>query len=284
MVDETDGQNKPISAGKAPGPQESLRTDTTQSTTSNQMASNKPFDTSAGSTGSTGLTGSAGSTTSRSGLNATSGSDSTLSNATSSVKEAASGVASTAKQYAGDMASKAKDKGRTLFEERKESALGQVGSVANAIRSTASNLQGEGQDQTARYVNMIADQLESLSGRFRNKDLDTLAQDFQGIARRNPGAFVVGSVVAGFLLARFLKSSQQNQSQYADYDTSIEDRMGTGLGQPQSFAGGSRAYTSGADKTTDSTIGADGTGTGTGTTTGTGIPGANGSTIGGDRL
>lgn len=188
MADENKDSNKPISSGAAPGPSEHRRDDITQTTGSSYA------------TGSDAL---------RSG--ATSGST------RDRLRESTAGMASTARNYAGDVASRAKDKSRSMFEQQKESALGQVGSVAQAIRSTASNLQGEGQDQTARYVQMIADQLESIGGRLRDKDLDTLVQDAQNLARRSPGTFIAGSVVAGFLLARFFKSSSERQAGYRGY-------------------------------------------------------------------
>jgi hypothetical protein len=130
---------------------------------------------------------------------------------TDSIKESGTRLATEAKQYAGDMANRAKEKGRSMFEQQKESAVGQVSSVANAFRGTADQLQGEGQAQVARYITLAADQLESLSSRLRQKDLDSIINDAQNLARRSPGAFLVGTVVTGFLLARFLKSSSERQ-------------------------------------------------------------------------
>lgn len=130
----------------------------------------------------------------------------------SSIKAGSARLANEARQYAGDIANRAKEKSRTVFDQQKESALGQVHSVADAFRNTAGNLQSEGQDQVARYIGMVADQLESLGGRLREKDLDTLISDTQNMVRRSPGTFFAGSVVAGFLLARFLKSSSEQRT------------------------------------------------------------------------
>ena len=250
MADENKDSTRPISSGVAPGPTEHRRDDMTQT---------------AGSPYTTGTASAASSPTA--------GSDALSTGTTSGsmrdrLGESTSGMASTARNYAGDMASRAKDKGRTMFEQQKESALGQVGSVAQAIRSTASNLQGEGQDQTARYVQMIADQLESLGGRLRDKDLDTLVQDAQNLARRSPGTFIVGSVVAGFLLARFFKSSSERQVGYGGY---ADDQ------QRVISAGEAGAY-SGAAPTTRH-VGADGT-PGTGAT----ASGMNATNLGGSPL
>lgn len=135
----------------------------------------------------------------------------TQSSTIASVKESGGRIAGEARQYAGDMANRAKDKGRSLFEQQKESAVGQLGGVAHALRSTADQMQGDGQPQVARYIGMAADQLETLGDRLRNKDLDTLINDTQNLARRSPGAFLAGTVAVGFLLARFMKSSSERR-------------------------------------------------------------------------
>lgn len=224
MADENKDINKPITSGAAPGPSEHRRDDTVQPA---------------------GIGTSSGSTRDR-------------------LRESTAGMASTAKSYAGDMASRAKDKGRSMFEQQKESALGQVGNVAQAIRSTATNLQGEGQDQTARYVQMIADQLESIGGRLRDKDLDTLVQDAQNLARRSPGTFIAGSVVAGFLLARFFKSSSERRMAYGGYGDDEQGVISAGEAGP---------YT-GTATTTTRNVGADGTP----------ASGMNATNLGGSRL
>lgn len=256
MADENKDSMKPISSGVEPGPTEHRRDD--------MQAAGTGAATGMPTTGST----SAASGTMGTGSAGTAGTSSTYGSTRDRLRESTAGMTSTAKQYAGDMASRAKDKSRSMFEQQKVSALGQVGSVAQAIRSTASNLQGEGQDQTARYVNMIADQLESIGGRLRDKDLDTLVEDAQNLARRAPGTFIVGSVVAGFLLARFLKSSSERQVQRRDFADQEQGVITAGEAGPYVGAAG-----------TTRNVGADGT-PGTGAST----SGMNASNLGGGRL
>jgi len=203
------------------------------------------------------------------------------------LKEGTSRLATGARQYADDIASKAKEKSRTVFDQQKETAVGQVTNVASAIRSTASQLQGEGQDQVARYIGMLADQLENLGGRLREKDLDTLLNDAQSLARRSPGTFFVGSVAVGFLLARFLKSSSTAGVEYRGYSGAQNDESHSAAA---TSSGAYMGATTGS--TTGSTMGATGsTGGGTGTvgsggaSTSRGVgadgtPGTSGSTIG----
>jgi hypothetical protein len=112
-----------------------------------------------------------------------------------------------ARQQAGKLSDRAMEQGRSLFEDQKDNAARQVDSVANAFRHTAGQLSGEGQSQAGHYVGMAADRLESFGRQLRHKDLDAVVNDVQDLGRRAPGAFFAGSVVAGFLLARFMKSS-----------------------------------------------------------------------------
>jgi len=126
-----------------------------------------------------------------------------------------------AKEYAGKVAGRAKEQGRSLFDRQKDSATKQVDSVVNAFRNTAGQLEGEGQSQTGRYVNMTADRLESFGRRLREKDLDSLVHDAENLSRRAPGAFFAGSLIAGFLFARFLKSSAEHR--YAESEMASDE-------------------------------------------------------------
>jgi len=257
MAEQNKDQSNPIASGMEPNSTGQFRQGTTQSAGS-VLTGGGPVGAATGSGDMRAGTAGAGSGTTQT---------------REKMKESTARMADSARQYAGDMASRAKEKGRSMFENQKESALGQVSSVAGAIRTTAHNLEGEGQGQTAHYVQMIADQLESIGGRLREKDLDSLVRDAEGLARRSPGTFLVGSVVAGFLLARFLKSSSENQ-QYgtAEWD---DDQRAIAAGEAGPYVGATAA----------SPIGADGTpATGATTGNGTSTSGLGGSNIGGNRL
>lgn len=132
--------------------------------------------------------------------------------ASSDTKQAFNQSKEQVKQSAAEMAGRAKEQGRQMFSGQKEKAVGQMDAVARALRSTADQLSNEDQPQTGRYVGFAAEQLESFGQRLREKDLDGLINDAQNIARRSPVAFFAGSVAAGFLLARFLKSSAEKRA------------------------------------------------------------------------
>ncbi len=117
------------------------------------------------------------------------------------------GTLNRAKDQAAELAGRAKEQGKSIAARQKDAAAAQLDSVASAVRDTARRLEGDRPGGTGRYVSMAAERLESFGRQLREKDVDRLIDDAQSFARRSPMAFFGGSVLAGFLLARFLRSS-----------------------------------------------------------------------------
>lgn len=136
--------------------------------------------------------------------------------------ESSGRTAEQAKRYAEQMAGRAKERGRSMFEQQKDNAARQLDSVARAIRNSSGQLEGEGQRQSSRYVDMTADRLEQFGRVLREKNVDTLIADAENLGRRAPGALFAGTAVAGFLLARFLKSSAERRREQTDRDASYD--------------------------------------------------------------
>lgn len=66
-------------------------------------------------------------------------------------------------------------------------------------------------DQSAtKLVEQANNGLKRLSDKLRGKSLDELLRDAQSFAREQPVVFLGAAAVAGFLAARFLKSSQRD--------------------------------------------------------------------------
>jgi hypothetical protein len=86
-----------------------------------------------------------------------------------------------------------------------------IRNVARAIDSAATEL--ESQSPTgARTVRETARQVEGLSDNLSGRSVNELIHTAAQLARAQPAVFIGGSVVAGFALARFLKSSSQQRS------------------------------------------------------------------------
>jgi hypothetical protein len=138
----------------------------------------------------------------------------TLTTVKQAVQQGASETTATLREMGGQvqqeaqhLAAEAKEKGRALLREQQQGIAAQLGSVAEALRSTAQHLATHGQDPIAHYTNQAAEGLERVSHNLRSQDLETLIGHAEDFARRQPVAFIGSAAVLGFLAARFLKSS-----------------------------------------------------------------------------
>jgi len=133
------------------------------------------------------------------------------------VKTKASSLADTAaetvKTKAGEMADSAKEfateageKLRATVQDQKVAGADYVGNIANIIRRTANEFEGE-IPQAALYIRKAASQIDGVSLALRNRDLSELMGGVQDFARRQPTAFFGAAVLVGFAAIRFLKSS-----------------------------------------------------------------------------
>lgn len=98
------------------------------------------------------------------------------------------------------------DKARDLAEEQKQTGAERLQGVARAVHTAADDISKQ-VPQLAGYVHSGAEQLERASRLLRENSIDDLLQMTNRLAHDRPLAFIGGSVAAGFVLARFLKSS-----------------------------------------------------------------------------
>jgi hypothetical protein len=101
-----------------------------------------------------------------------------------------------------------KDRASSQLNTQKDRATDGLGSVAQAVRQTTSQLRDQQHDTVAGYVEQAADQLERFSTRLKDKDINELVRDAQDLARRQPALFIGSAFAAGLIGARFLKSSE----------------------------------------------------------------------------
>lgn len=126
---------------------------------------------------------------------------------TSSAKEMAASAAHTVKQEAASFADEAREKVVDKLEEQKQSATHTLGDFANAIRKAGDELDQSDQSMATRVVRQAADGLEGLARSVTDKRPEELLDAVRDFGRRNPTAFIAGSVLAGIAIGRFLKSS-----------------------------------------------------------------------------
>jgi two-component sensor histidine kinase len=133
--------------------------------------------------------------------------ESTLQQAKKRVKKQAKAVASGAREQAKDLAHQVRGHVEDLVDERKDQAADRLGSLAEALRETGENLD-QGRPVFSPYVDIAARQVERLSRYLRENDLRRFLLDTETFARRRPEVFLGGSLIAGLMLARFLKASR----------------------------------------------------------------------------
>lgn len=199
------------------------------------------------------------------------------------------GVTDKAAQEAKGLMQKAKSQASSQVESRvsggMDRAASALGSVSNALRTSSRELEGE-ERAISRYVDEAADQVERLSQYLRETEVSEIVDGVEGFARKRPGVFVGGAIVAGVLAARFLKASRRNVHTHDSYSGGVsgsfdqaslyddEGVRGANYGSA-GFEGGTGAY--GARGTTGvANSGYAGTGN-----TGVGNPGYGSGTAGG---
>ena len=94
--------------------------------------------------------------------------------------------------------------GRRTLEQRKRSAAQRVEEIAQAIERTGAQF-SDNEPTLADLATRLATTVGNLATRLREGSIDDLVEDTRGLARRNPGLFVAGGVLAGFVLARFVQ-------------------------------------------------------------------------------
>ena len=149
---------------------------------------------------------------------------------TPDLKQKLAATADKAKETASSAMDMASEAGRTVTSEVKAHATDALntmrdvaGERTDAARDTlvnagerlAETLQSEAQATDgipSRLLNGLADGVTTVTDGLRGRTLGDLLSDAQGYARRNPGTFAVGAAVAGFALARFLRSSNDRST------------------------------------------------------------------------
>ena len=128
---------------------------------------------------------------------------------TERVKDRAADLKRQAKDAVHDMSVRA----RSAADEQKNVAAERVGGVARALRVASDDLHDQGQSLVAGYSRQVAEGLESMAQSFSRRSLGDLVEGVEDFARERPVAVLGGAMVAGFALARFMKSSAGRRSE-----------------------------------------------------------------------
>ena len=128
--------------------------------------------------------------------------------ALSSLDDLKSQAAQAAEQARGtlsNIASDARSKINDIVDTQKSAGADHLAGLARAAQSAAGDLD-EKSPQVARLVRDAASSVDRFAGDLRNRDVREVLDQVTSFARQQPVAFFAGSVLVGFVLARFLKS------------------------------------------------------------------------------
>ena len=139
--------------------------------------------------------------------------------AAGAARSTAEDVKDRARGAAESVAEGVKERARTAASEQKNQAAERLSGFADALRTASSDLDQRGQTVASGFVRQAAEGLEHVSGAVRTQDFDDLVETVESFARRQPAIFLGSAVLAGFGLARFVKSSaERRRERSSGYD------------------------------------------------------------------
>lgn len=113
--------------------------------------------------------------------------------------------ANEAKNVVSDIANEARNKVSEIVDQQKSMGADKLSGISRAVHSAASDLE-EQNPQVARLVHDAAATVDGFAGNLRDRSLGDVVASVSDFARKQPVAFFAASVLAGFVLARFVKS------------------------------------------------------------------------------
>jgi hypothetical protein len=174
-----------------------------------------------------------------------------VANATTEARTQATEVASTAKDEARDVVQQAREQAKTtarqVQSDLRDRANAEATKFAQTLREASSRMQamaecaGPEQSLPANAVREGAQAAERIASRLDEGGVESIMADFRTWARRNPGGFLLGGAVAGFLVGRAARNFTSNggtstngsngQGRYESYYEDFSETASTGYGQ-----------------------------------------------------
>ncbi len=133
------------------------------------------------------------------------------------IQEKASSMMKQGQAEAKAYADEAQRQTKSALASGKEQAVGELGSLAQAIRQTGSQLRRSDKKTVAQYTDKAAEQIDRMSDYLSHRDVNQLIDEGEALARRNPEVFLGVTFGLGLLAARFIKSSRQHRHSERSY-------------------------------------------------------------------
>jgi hypothetical protein len=124
-------------------------------------------------------------------------------------------AAAAAQEKAGELREQGSARLREQFDQRSNKAGSQARSLAEALRRSGNDLNGEGNANVSQLTGQAADRIDRLGSYLEQKSGDELMRDLETFARRRPWMLAGLGMLAGVAAARFMKASSEQR--YGDY-------------------------------------------------------------------
>lgn len=129
-----------------------------------------------------------------------------------SAKDAAARVGDEVKQEAREQAENIRSQAEAFAEQQRHDAGSTVAALGAALHAGQRSLESDGHPSMADYWRSAAVSIDQLADRVQNKSAGEILSEAERYVREQPGLGFGGAMVAGFMLARFLKSSSPESS------------------------------------------------------------------------
>jgi hypothetical protein len=152
--------------------------------------------------------------------------------------DVASEIANTATEQGRGLLQAARGSATSFVDQRKDTAAQSIADLASSLRDSGKGF--EEQPSLKAFVGTAADGLEQLATGLRERSFGDIYGDVEAMARRQPVTFAAGAAIAGFLLARFIKSSAEEMAENNAARARSVQAGGTSraAGRPHAPAGG----------------------------------------------
>jgi gas vesicle protein len=119
---------------------------------------------------------------------------------------------------------KAKTAGREQLESGKQTTASHAEKIADVIEHASSQLKENNLQTLADYASELGTTIKNFSEGLHNRSVDELVLEIREIARRNPTAFLLGSIVIGVGISRFFKASAERRHEPNLKNSDIVDK------------------------------------------------------------
>ena len=119
-------------------------------------------------------------------------------------------------------------KARDYAREGKDKAIGTLNEVARAMEEASASVDERLGEDYGEYARMAASAVSSFASKIEAKDVDELIKDAESMVRKSPAVAIGVAAVAGFAIARLIKSGLSDGEDITPSSGAATTGTGTG--------------------------------------------------------